>query len=119
MALIPVLQLIHVSDIHFKNYGANPLHKLNASWRFFARFTQYTIERFDIGGWDEGTQGHYAKAPESFRRPGPWKLFNSCNLGSSLHMHAGIRQIGAQLFLPRTFWCSSAEMGDLYHWALG
>lgn len=59
------------------------------------------------------------KAPKSFRRPGPWKLFNSCDLGSSLHMHAGIRQIGAQLFLPRTFWCSSAEMGDLYHWALG
>ena len=58
------------------------------------------------------------KAPESFRRPGPWKLFNSCDLGSSLHAHAGIRQIGAQLFLPRTFWCSSAEMGDLYHWAL-
>ena len=59
------------------------------------------------------------KAPESFRRPGPWKLFNSCDLGSSLHAHAGIRQIGAQLLLPHTFWCSSAEMGDLYHWALG
>jgi hypothetical protein len=34
-------------------------------------------------------------------------------------VHAGIGQIGAQLFLPRTFRCSSAEMDDLYHWALG
>src|SRR5438105_1614770 len=59
---------LHVSDIHFKDLKANAVHVLNARRRFLARLVQYTIERFDIGGWNEGTQGNYPKAPHSFRR---------------------------------------------------
>jgi Calcineurin-like phosphoesterase len=68
VATLPVLQLIHVSDIHFKHCTANAVHPLAAKRRFSARLLQHVIEKFDIGGWNEGTQGHYPKAPESFRR---------------------------------------------------
>jgi hypothetical protein len=68
MALLPVLQIIHVTDLHFKHVTARGVERLYAKRRFAARFIQNRIEKLDIGGWNEGTQGHYAQAPDSFRR---------------------------------------------------
>src|SRR5712671_6483357 len=68
MGLIPVLQIVHVTDCHFKHPSSNPLHKLQGPRRFLARTIQYAVERFDWFGWNEGIQGHYHQAPESFRR---------------------------------------------------
>jgi hypothetical protein len=62
VAIVPVLQLVHVSDIHFKHCNANAVHPLAAKHRFVQRI----IEKYNVGGWNEGTQGHYYKAPQSF-----------------------------------------------------
>jgi len=68
MALSPVLQIVHVTDLHCKHVAANAVHRLNARRRYMARLGQYVIERHDLFGWNEGTQGHYRRAPESFAR---------------------------------------------------
>lgn len=68
MSLLPVLQIIHVTDLHVKHINANYAKKFYAKRRYAARFTQNMIERFDLFGWNEGTQGHYPHAPESFLR---------------------------------------------------
>ena len=64
----PVLQLVHVTDLHVKHITANPEHALTGGGRWFARAAQRLIEKWDIRGWDDGTQGHFPSAPESFRR---------------------------------------------------
>lgn len=66
--MLPVLQVIHVSDVHFKHSSASAVHPLNAKRRFAARMVHRLVERFDLFDWNEGTQGHYPKAPESFQR---------------------------------------------------
>ncbi len=68
MALLRVLQIVHITDLHCKHIAANAVHRLNARRRYLARLTQYVIERSDLFDWNEGTQGHYRRAPESFRR---------------------------------------------------
>lgn len=66
--LQPVLQIIHVTDLHMTADSANPNHKLHVNRRFSARLAQKMIERFDLFGWNEGTQGHYRKAAVPFLR---------------------------------------------------
>lgn len=68
MALLRVLQIIHITDLHCKHIAANAVQRLNAKKRYLARFLQHKIERYDLFGWNEGTQGHYRRAPESFAR---------------------------------------------------
>lgn len=63
---LPVLQLVHVTDLHVKHITANPDHALQGAGRVLARALKRRIERGDR--WDDGTQGHYPLAPESFRR---------------------------------------------------
>jgi calcineurin-like phosphoesterase family protein len=70
--LLPVLQIIHVTDLHFKHVAVRGVEPLYAKRRFAARFLQDRIEQFNIGGWNEGTQGHYQKAPERFCRFLEW-----------------------------------------------
>src|SRR5271156_3317330 len=70
--LLPVLQIIHVTDLHFKHVAARGVEPLYAKRRFAARFLQDRIEQFNIAGWNEGTQGHYQKAPERFCRFLEW-----------------------------------------------
>jgi hypothetical protein len=72
MPLLPVLQIIHITDLHFKHVAARGVERLYAKRRFASRFLQNRIEKCDIGGWNEGTQGHYWHAPESFRRFLEW-----------------------------------------------
>lgn len=64
----PILQIVHVSDIHFKHKAASADHALNGRRRCFARLFHRMVEAFDLFGWHDGTQGAYPKAPESFRR---------------------------------------------------
>lgn len=66
--LQPALELVHVTDLHVKVAQANAAHPLAAKRRLFARKLRDIIERRNLFGWDEGTQGHYTYAPESFRR---------------------------------------------------
>lgn len=68
MPLMPVLQLIHVTDLHFKHVTAQGSEKIYRRRRLAARFAQNVIEKANVAGWNEGTQGHYQHAPESFRR---------------------------------------------------
>ena len=62
----PVLQLVHVTDMHVKDVTANPDHPLQGSRRAFARFFKRYAQKTD--DWDDGTQGHYPLAPEAFAR---------------------------------------------------
>jgi DNA-directed RNA polymerase specialized sigma24 family protein len=67
--MTPLLQIIHVTDLHVKAGTANPATELQAKKRrALARVAQSLIQRFDILGWNEGTQGAYPKAADSFRR---------------------------------------------------
>src|SRR5947209_17664369 len=64
----PVLQIIHVTDLHVKHITANLAQKLYAKKRRIgARIIQNLIESHHLFGWQEGTQGHYPRAPEAFR----------------------------------------------------
>ncbi|MBQ0942278.1 metallophosphoesterase [Ideonella sp. 4Y16] len=64
----PVLQLVHVTDLHVKHITANPAHALTGRGRWLARKAQRLVEKWDVANWNEGTQGHFPSAPESFRR---------------------------------------------------
>jgi hypothetical protein len=64
----PVLQIVHVSDLHVKHVTANPAHALTGRGRNLSRRILQIVQRRDLLGWDDGTQGHYYSAPESFRR---------------------------------------------------
>ncbi|MCI0627700.1 MAG: metallophosphoesterase [Acidobacteria bacterium] len=67
--MLPVLQIIHVTDLHVKHISASPDHKLYATKRrIAARIAQKIIENLDLFDWNEGTQGHYYHAPASFSR---------------------------------------------------
>lgn len=68
----PVLQVVHVTDLHVKHMTANPAHALTGRGRVLARLAQRWLERNNAFGWDDGTQGHYPLAPESFRRFLQW-----------------------------------------------
>jgi hypothetical protein len=67
MPLIPVLQIIHVTDLHFKHVTAQGSAKIHQKRRLGTRFLQNLIEKRNLFHWNEGTQGHYSHAPESFR----------------------------------------------------
>lgn len=65
----PVLQIFHVTDLHVKDTtSANPITPLLKNGRLASRLFMKWLERRGDQGWDEGTQGHYPMAPESFRR---------------------------------------------------
>lgn len=65
----PVLQIVHVTDLHVKDVSANPHTTLQGGkLRTFGRTLLEYAERKGLKKWDEGTQGHYPLAPESFRR---------------------------------------------------
>lgn len=68
MSDLPILQIIHVTDLHVKANAANSNHNLNGWRRITARGTQHMIERFDLFDWNEGTQGNYPKANKGFQR---------------------------------------------------
>src|SRR5947199_4302832 len=69
MNLLPILQIIHITDLHVKHITANPAKKLYAKRRRFgARLVQNLIEQHNLFGWQEGTQGHYPYAPGAFRK---------------------------------------------------
>ena len=60
----PVLQIVHVTDMHVKDVTANPGHPLQGYRRWIARYFKRRAQRTD--DWDDGTQGHYPLAPEAF-----------------------------------------------------
>lgn len=62
----PVLQIVHVTDMHVKDVSTNPDHALQGRRRGWARFFKRRAEQSH--DWDDGTQGHYPLAPEAFRR---------------------------------------------------
>ena len=63
--LVPVLQIVHVTDLHVKETSANPIAVLSQGTRLRARFAQ-RLQRHGWFGWEEGTQGHLARAPKAF-----------------------------------------------------
>jgi 3',5'-cyclic AMP phosphodiesterase CpdA len=66
MARRPVLQIVHVSDLHFKDTRSSDAKKLNDAWTLLARIIRRIVKRHDLFGWYEGTQGHYPNAPQAF-----------------------------------------------------
>jgi Calcineurin-like phosphoesterase len=68
MALKPVLQIIHISDLHVQKTGFSDAAKFYQEQRVSARWLRDFLKRHDLLGWEGGTQGHYPKAPESFGR---------------------------------------------------
>lgn len=62
----PVLQIVHVTDMHVKDMSTNPDHALQGRRRGLARFIKRRAEQSQE--WDDGTQGHYPLAPEAFKR---------------------------------------------------
>jgi 3',5'-cyclic AMP phosphodiesterase CpdA len=65
--MLPIVQIVHVSDLHFRHPKASAYRKLNAKRRTAQRALQYLIEKHDWFDWNEGTQGHYACAPDAFQ----------------------------------------------------
>lgn len=65
--LVPVLQIVHVTDLHVKEASANPIAVLSKGIRLRARFAQ-RLQRHGWFGWEEGTQGHLPRAPRAFER---------------------------------------------------
>lgn len=60
----PILQIVHVTDLHVKSISSNPeLIKGN----FIQRVALEVIKGRNIGDWKGGTEGHLPKAPDSFR----------------------------------------------------
>lgn len=62
----PLLQLIHVSDLHFRK-GRSDRAALALSGRLADRKARVLVEKHDIGGWHEGTLGHDQTAVTAFR----------------------------------------------------
>ncbi len=62
----PVLQIVHVSDLHVKTINTNPMHPLNKDGMAIRRSALRAIRKHNLLGWDEGTQGHYPQAPDAF-----------------------------------------------------
>jgi Calcineurin-like phosphoesterase len=54
----PILQIVHVSDLHVKAPSTAASHK-------FQKLDRMIRDR-NLWGWFEGTQGHYPRAPEGF-----------------------------------------------------
>lgn len=65
--LVPVLQIIHVTDLHIKDTSSNPIAVLSKNARLLARFAQ-RVQHRNWFGWEEGTQGHLVRAPRAFER---------------------------------------------------
>lgn len=66
MALQPILQIVHVSDLHFKDIRSNDAKSLNTRWSAFARAIRRAVLKRDLFDWYEGVQGHYPQAPSAF-----------------------------------------------------
>lgn len=66
-ALVPVLQIVHVTDLHVKDTASNAIAVLSRKARAMARVAKH-LQRHDWFGWEEGTQGHLARAPKAFER---------------------------------------------------
>lgn len=66
--LVPVLQIVHVTDLHVKDTSANPAAALASKVRVLERYALNAIRRANLLGWEEGTQGHLPKAPKAFTR---------------------------------------------------
>jgi hypothetical protein len=64
--LVPVLQIVHVTDLHVKHTTANAASPLASKTRILARIAQNLVRRRNLLGWEEGTQGHLPRAPKAF-----------------------------------------------------
>jgi hypothetical protein len=64
--LEPVLQIVHVSDLHFKDVGSTDGKLLHQEWSVFNRAFRRVVKKRNMWSWREGTQGHYFAAPEAF-----------------------------------------------------
>lgn len=60
----PVLQLVHISDLHVKAITADPTAPLNRTALGLLRH----IQRKNLFGWEEGIRGHFVSAPSAFAR---------------------------------------------------
>lgn len=60
----PVLQIVHVSDLHVKTMTATVNHSLSS----IARAALRRIRKHNLYGWKEGTQGNFPLAPAAFER---------------------------------------------------
>lgn len=66
--LVPVLQIVHVTDLHVKDPSSNGIAILSKKARLLRRFVAQRVQRHDIAGWEEGTQGHLIQAPKAFEK---------------------------------------------------
>src|SRR5713226_3015074 len=66
MGLQPVLQIVHISDLHFKDIRSSDAKNLNIRWAGFARKVRRVVKKHDLFDWYEGVQGHYPQAPQAF-----------------------------------------------------
>lgn len=62
----PLLQLIHISDLHFRK-GASDRAALALAGRLLDRKARDLVEKFNFGDWQEGTLGHDQTAVTAFR----------------------------------------------------
>src|SRR4051812_2803197 len=65
MNLLPVLQIIHITDLHVKHLASNRAKELSVGRRLAAR-VENKFKSSPL--WVAGTPGHLPKAPESFKR---------------------------------------------------
>ena len=65
--LVPVLQIVHVTDLHVKDTASNAIAVLSKRARLLSRVAK-KLQRENWFGWEDGTQGHLARAPMAFQR---------------------------------------------------
>jgi 3',5'-cyclic AMP phosphodiesterase CpdA len=66
MSLQPVLQIVHVSDLHFKDTHSGDAKLLESSWAILERAMRGLAKKYNWFNWHEGTHGHYSQAPDAF-----------------------------------------------------
>jgi 3',5'-cyclic AMP phosphodiesterase CpdA len=67
MAETPVLQIIHVTDMHVQ-VGRDERNDIALAGAKFALWFREKLERFNIFGWHDGTRGHNVSALTDFEK---------------------------------------------------